>query len=339
MPNIRRIIKEFIENDLDWIQNTESNFDPHFIFKGKEHWVDVEGLSNEEKLLIREYLLKVTNYRSGRAFRKHTIDKYKGFVVHCGTDENDYEPEADQICYMNESFTEDEYTDNSIYVDGREVLEYIKLTSQDETLDESLGWSDKDSISWDTDKNFSSDPYNINDPNWTSTPEKSYWVQGGGGGASSGGEETVKEVEDILDNEDDLEWIRDIKEYPNYEGFPQGVVMVDSHQDIDTLRELLEKINPKDFKGRGEWHHLHQALEYKRDEFESEDMDASDAVISVSFFVERGYEGGLSFGYWGYEVNDNDIAWWLNEGETYNREYRLYNSVYDLEKDFENLTI
>ena len=207
-------------------------------------------------------------------------------------------------------------------------------------IKESLNWSDKDN-SFNSDPNWGTDNYYGPDAGWK--PDTN-WVQGSSSSASSdgdttGAEEPMSEEEDILNSQDDFDWIRNTEEFPNYKGFPQGVVMVDSHQDIDTLRELLEKINPKGFKGRGEWHHLHQALEDKRDELEYEGYEVNDAVISISFFVERDLRGGLSFGYWGYEVDDNNINDWLDEDETYNREYRLYRSVYDLEKDLKNLTI
>jgi hypothetical protein len=342
MPNIRRILKEFIENDLDWIENTQSSFDPNFTFIDKEYWIDISLLSKEEKLLVGEYItktLKTYSLHQQNGFLLNQIGSYSGFVVHCGVDENDYEPERGRICFMDVTFDEDEYNSDSIYVDGREVLEYAKLIGNEETLEESMGWSDKDSISWDTDKNFSNDPYNINDPNWTSTPEKSYWVQGGGGGASSGGEETVKEVEDLLDNEDDFDWVRDIKEFPNYNGFPQGVVYVDSHMDIDVLEEIVRKLNPKDFTGRAGWDEIRRSLEGRRDEIEEDGGSYDDAVVSVSIFVERNNPEGLSIGYWSYDVDEGMIREWLNYGDTFNKEYKLYHSVYDFKKDIENLTI
>jgi hypothetical protein len=334
---IKNIIKESFD-DLSWIEDIHSSFDPHFIFKGKEHWVNVEGLSDEEKLLIREYLLGVTNYRSTREFRKNRIDRYKGFVVHCGSDTTNFIPEEDQICYMELSFDEDEYKDDSIYVDGREVLEYINLTDHGKKMDESLEWSDKDN-SYGNDEKYSADTSWKTDDNWTPNPDKSYWKQGstgtGGGESSDGGD--VNEEEDILGDEDEFDWIKQIEEFPNYNGFPQGVVYVDNHQEIDLFYELLQKINPKDFVGRGDINRLHQGLESMRDEVEAEGYDSSEAILSISFFVEKDYPGGLSFGYWSYDVDEGGIYDWLKYDDTFNREYKLYNCVYDLEKDVKNL--
>jgi hypothetical protein len=327
--SIKNIIRESL-GDLSWIEDTHSSFDPHFIFKGKEHWVDVEGLSNEEKILIREYLLKVTNYRSSRQFKEHMIDEYKGFVVHCGTDVTDYEPEEDEICYLEVSFNEDKYTDNSIYVDGREVLEYINLTNDDEELDESLEWTDKDN-SYGNDERYSNDGSWKADDNWTPNPDKSYWKQGSVGSTSSSGGESVSE------GIDDLGWIKDIEEFPNYNGFPQGVVYVGSHEEITMFYELIQKINPKNFDGRGNIYNLHQGLEERRDEAEAEGYDSSDSLIAISFFVEKDYPEGLSTGYWSYDVDEDEINEWLSGGDTFSQDYRLYNSVYNLKKELAHL--
>jgi hypothetical protein len=74
-----------------------------------------------------------------------------------------------------------------------------------------------------------------------------------------------------------------------------------------------------------------------RDEVEAEGYDSSEAILSISFFVEKDYPGGLSFGYWSYDVDEGGIYDWLKYDDTFNREYKLYNCVYDLEKDIKNL--
>ena len=205
-------------------------------------------------------------------------------------------------------------------------------------IKESLEWSDKDN-SYGNDEKYSADASWKTDDNWTPNPDKSYWKQGstgtGSGGSSDGGD--VNEEEDILDDEDELDWIRQVGEFPNYNGFPQGVVYVDNHQEIDLFYELLQKINPKDFVGRGDINELHQGLESMRDEVEAEGYDSSEAILSISFFVEKDYPGGLSFGYWSYDVDEGGIYDWLKYDDTFNREYKLYNCVYDLEKDVKNL--
>jgi len=332
MPNIRTIIKEFIENDLEWIQNTESSFDPEFTFNGKEYWVDVEKLSVEEKFLIRNYILHVVGDKRSRTFREASIYSYKGFIVHCGTDENDYLPDKGVICYLDVSFDDDENTSNTIYVDGRDVLEYIKLVDQNEELDESLEWSDKDN-SYSNDEKFSNDTSWKTDDNWTPNPDKSYWKQGSTGGDTSSSDDSVNE------GFDDLDWLKDIKETPNYNGFPQGVVYVKNHAEIDMVEEIIGKLNPKKIietdSWKQSWPHIHNGLEDRRDEVEDEGYDQP--PITISFFVEKDYPGGLMCGYWTYEVNQEEIQEWLNYGYTFNKEYRIYNDVHELKKDLSQL--
>jgi len=137
---------------------------------------------------------------------------------------------------------------------------------------------------------------------------------------------------DLMNESDDLDWIREVPSAPNYKGFPQGVVYVGSHEEIDMVYELINKINPKNFVGRGEVDNLHKGLEYSRNESEAEGYDPYESIISISFFVEKDHPGGLSIGYWPYGVEEDGINGWLSGGDTFNREYRLYNSVYDLEK-------
>ena len=95
------------------------------------------------------------------------------------------------MCFMSIPFDEDENNDNSIYVDGREVLIWAKSNNneEEEELEESLEWTDKDT-SYETDKSFESDPTWTGDDEWASNPERSYWKQGDAGGGDSGGDES-----------------------------------------------------------------------------------------------------------------------------------------------------
>lgn len=173
---IRRILRENIE-DFDWIRFSESNFDPNFEFKDFEYWVDLTGLNKQENALVFDYIKKVVpDYPKDSSTRSHFmyLGHFKGIVVHCGYEDNDYYPEKNHICFLSDTWEQDPHKDYSIYVDGREVLEYIKSTEEDEDLDESLNWSDKDT-SYESDKT------------WSVDQQKSYWVQGstGVGGGSS----------------------------------------------------------------------------------------------------------------------------------------------------------
>lgn len=200
---IRNIIKESLD-DFEWVKNTSSRFDPNFTFNEEEYWVDISKLNPEDKKAVAEYiksrvrLLDYYDYENNL----NRINRYNGLVVHCGTEEYDLIPTEGDLCFMTLTFDEDEDTDNSIYVDGGEVLIWIKSNNYEEELEESLEWSDKDET-YGTDDNFSSDEsWSSKDDNWEPNSEKSYWKQGDTGGSSG--------AEDI--NESDLDWIKDVSD-------------------------------------------------------------------------------------------------------------------------------
>ncbi len=327
---IRTILKESF-GDFGWFDETEPTFKNwDFKFDGKhEYWIDISMLNADEQKLIFDYIKKtVPNYYSSynTTIEFDRIGFYNGVVIHCASEDNGYLPNENYICFMRERFDEDPYNENSIYIDGSEVVEYINVTKQN--IKEGSGWTDEKDSVWGQNTWSDTDKYFSKDPDWEPNPDKSYWKQG------SSGEETVKEEDELLGDENSFDWIDKEKVTPNYEGFPQGVVYLRDHDEIDMFVNLINKINPKDFGGRhiNYVNHMHDALEGRRDELEAEGYDSSDAIISASFFVEKGYPNGLSIGYWGYEVSDVDIGWWLKEDETFNGEYDLYTSLSDLEK-------
>ena len=338
---IRKILKESFEEFGNWFDETEPTFKNwDFTFDGKhEYWVDISMLDADEHKLIFDYIKKVVPYSrlSNTATQFARFGFFNGIVIHCANEDNDYFPDENFICFMTEKFDEDTNNENSIYIDGGEVLEYINATSK-KNIKEGSGWTDENDSNWDKNSvHWGNDNYfNSKDSGWENNPERSYWKQGSGGGSttsSAGGEETVKEEEELLDDKNPFDWLNKEKAAPNYEGLPQGVVYLRDHDEIDYFQKLIEKINPKDFGGRGEWDNIHQGLEMKRDELAEEGYDPGDAVISVSFFVEKNYPGGLSFGYWAYEVNDDDILAWIDHyGDPFNNEYELYTSLDKLEK-------
>jgi hypothetical protein len=296
-------------------------------------------LDADEHKLIFDYIKKVVPYSrlSNTATQFARFGFFNGIVIHCANEDNDYFPDENFICFMTEKFDEDTNNENSIYIDGGEVLEYINATSK-KNIKEGSGWTDENDSNWDKNSvHWGNDNYfNSKDFGWENNPERSYWKQGSGGGSttsSAGGEETVKEEEELLDDKNPFDWLNKEKAAPNYEGLPQGVVYLRDHDEIDYFQKLIEKINPKDFEGRHVEHDMHNALEGRRDELEFEGYDSSDALLSASFFVEKNYPGGLSIGYWSWDVNDEDIVEWLNyEGETFNKDYELYTSLDKLEK-------
>lgn len=210
-PNLN-VKYEFIDddlnesNDLDWIKDVEPP-NLNFSFDGKEHWVDVSKIDREGRKKIVNYIKKVVpNYEEfeGDLFDHISRGNYKGIIVHCGSDRTDYEPEENLLCSAHSSYEDDYKIDNphsdmmkSVYLDGQEILDYMTMDTDDEELDESLEWSDKDVPFDEKDKSFESDPSWKDDEDWSLNPERSYWKQGDTGG-SGGGD---------VNESDEFEWI------------------------------------------------------------------------------------------------------------------------------------
>jgi len=215
-PRIKNIIRESL-GDLSWIEGTQSNFDPKFTFNGKEQWVDVSQLNRDERKKLVDYINEVLPDRED--WEADGLDSIrrgnrKAIIIHCGSDRTDYEPEENLLCFADKNYEEDYNLpeldiNNSIYIDGREVIEYINMMYGDEELDESLEWSDKDSSFDGKDKSFENDPDWKNDESWASNPERSYWKQGDAGVGSNGSD---------VNESQDLDWIRDVSDrLPTYD--------------------------------------------------------------------------------------------------------------------------
>ncbi len=207
-----------------------------------------------------------------------------------------------------------------------------------ESLTEASGWTDdKDSTYWSNDTlHWASDTsFSSKDPDWELNTDKSYWKQGPG---STSGEETVKEEEDLESEEDPFSWLRDTEEHPNYNGHPQGVVYLRDHDEIDEFCDIIENYNGGILPRGDARDNLHRGLEFRRNDLEAADYDPSEAILSASFFVERGTRKGvLSVGYWDYDVDHETIREWFNEeDQNFNQEYRLHTNLNDVRKVFEN---
>ena len=215
-PRIKNIIRESL-GDLSWIEDTQSNFDPKFTFNGKEQWVDVSQLNRDERKKLVDYINGVLPDREdweGNGLGDIRSGSRKAIIIHCGSDRTDYEPEENLLCFADKNYEEDYNLpeldiNNSIYIDGREVIEYINMMYGDEELDESLEWTDKDGSFDGKDKSFENDPDWKNDESWASNPERSYWKQGDAGGSAGGGD---------MNESQDLDWIKDVSDrLPTYD--------------------------------------------------------------------------------------------------------------------------
>jgi hypothetical protein len=335
---IRKILKENSDELGNWFNEIEPTFKNwNFEFDGKhEYWVDLTKMTKDEISVVADYILKCLPNISGlRKTKFKNLGDYDGVVIHCGSEDNDYYPTENYVCFMEFSFDDDEEKNNSIYIDGREVYEYIKI-KEEQNLKESLNWSDKDTINWDKDPNWGTDNYYGPDTNnWTTDTAKSQWVQGDGGGVSKSSEDTMSE-EDEIEFGDDFDWAKNTGVQPNYNGHPQGVVYLRDHDEIDEFCDIIETYNGGELPRGNVRENLHSGLENSRDELEGSDYDPSNAVISVSFFVEKNKPSLLSVGYWGYDVADRSIFEWLEDGDTFNNEYELYTNLNQVKKVFED---
>ena len=222
--------------EFDWIKDIEpTNLD--FDFDGKECWVDVSKIDREGRRKIVNYIKKtLPNYKEFESdlFGHISRGNYKGIIIHCGSELNDFEPEENLLCSANSSYQDDYEINNpysdiskSIYIDGQEILDYLSVVDDEEELEESLEWSDKDTPFDEKDKSFESDPSWKNDEDWSLNPERSYWKQGDAGG-SGGGD---------MNESDELDWIKDVK--PSW--LKVGQKFTTSH-DLSTHR----RYEPKD---------------------------------------------------------------------------------------------
>ena len=209
---LKNIIKESL-GDMEWIKNSKSSFKPKFDFNEKEYWVDVSKIEREGREKIVDYIKKtIPNFEEfgGGELNDTARGLNKGLIIHCGSDRTDYEPEENLICYSDSSYEDDYEKDNhyadilkSIYVDGQDILDYLSIIGDEEELEESLEWTDKDVPFDEKDKSFENDPSWKNDEDWTLNPERSYWKQGDAGGSGGG-----------MDESTEIDWIKDVKPDP-----------------------------------------------------------------------------------------------------------------------------
>lgn len=143
--------------------------------------------------------------------------------------------------------------------------------------------------------------------------------------------------------EGDMSWIEDVEPHKNYEGHPQGIVLLRNHQEIDEFCDTIDNYNSKRIEGvRNGCDELHQGLEDRRSELEemsAEDgEDYGEAILSGSFFVEKRYPNKLTIGYWPWDVSGDSmyISDWLDGDSTFNKEYQLYNNFNQLKRVFKN---
>ena len=136
--NIKKIIREEMgvsggilveDHDINWMEDIKPTFkNIDFKFNGKEYWLDLSTLNPNERREISLYLKKYTNLLTFNYDIDNILNlTFNGMVIHCGGEDDDYVPVEGHLCFMRETFSDDEYNHNSEYVDGREVLSYARL--------------------------------------------------------------------------------------------------------------------------------------------------------------------------------------------------------------------
>jgi len=143
-------------DDMDWIRNTESTFKPNFEFSNKEQWIDISDLHNFERKKIVDYIERtLPKHRDfiGNGLAQVETGTFEGIIIHCGTEHVDYEPEENIICFSEKSYKED-YSQSSkfeviphIYIDGREILEYINSKEEINESDD-MEWIEDTNDPW-----------------------------------------------------------------------------------------------------------------------------------------------------------------------------------------------
>ena len=131
---VNRLYEE--ASEFDWITGHEINM---LEFDGyNEYWIDFSGLSEDERLDVVDYVVRNVSVVQGIHgtstiwdLKEHPM-VWKGAVVHCGHDESDYLPEDGYICAMSDSFDDDENTEHSTYIHGRDILKHIIKESENE---------------------------------------------------------------------------------------------------------------------------------------------------------------------------------------------------------------
>jgi hypothetical protein len=145
----------------------------------------------------------------------------------------------------------------------------------------------------------------------------------------------MKELIRKILRESEFDWTDKVGVTPTYEGHPQGVVYLRSHDEIAEFIKLLEKYNGGWVGPHGGYKDFHQAWDSLLDSVEGNDWDGyTDWVptMTASFFVEKKYLNKLTSGYWDHDVDNGDVEDWVeNADEVVDKEHwKIYDDVSQL---------
>jgi hypothetical protein len=131
--------------------------------------------------------------------------------------------------------------------------------------------------------------------------------------------ELISHLRHINEN---FDWTKQVGITPNYQGHPQGVVHLRSHDEIDEFFDLIGSSYGIVGKRKNELEvtkrDFHNALEETRDRFEGPDWGGHSnwiPTISASFFISKKDPTKYDTGYWDFDVEEDSVEDWLtNEG-------------------------
>lgn len=139
--------------------------------------------------------------------------------------------------------------------------------------------------------------------------------------------------------ESDFDWIKQTPEAPNYNGHPQGVVYLRSHNEISEFLKLL-----KDYNGGwlGPYNSGYDDFYEVFDDIltYSESVDPNEEpILSVSFFVKKPYPNKLISGYWEHPVDNGDVEdyIYLDSNVINKTNWKIYDNLSDVKLIFKQL--
>ena len=142
-PNRLGLVNESEEDDgLDWARELVSNAEKGVLeFKGKELFIDIRGFSIEERSDLYQILEPYINTErtnmmdwSYNCLLNEEAD-YVSIALHCGTEDNNFEPEEGNVCCLNITFEEDGQGNKSkmVPIDGRLLLNIKSSITESKT--------------------------------------------------------------------------------------------------------------------------------------------------------------------------------------------------------------
>ena len=143
-------------------------------------------------------------------------------------------------------------------------------------------------------------------------------------------------IKKILREEfDDVDaWIESEPTVPNYNGHPQGVVYVRTHEDIETFFDIIEKYNLQSCGKKGE-HLMWGGRTSAHKDLNSLHNPEQTNGLTMFFFVRKPKDDRLCIDHTPFILGDTEtIGNYLIDMDAFNKEYGIYD-MYDFKKLFD----